>query len=319
MKLSSLKFVLLLIAISLIGAIISLVFWQTQFPNHQRFTEALLIPITPTPTPTPFLQTVLLATGDVMLGRSVRTQTEKSANPLYPFLFVKDLLQAADITVINLENPLIDPCPKSDTGMKFCAPAAAAQALAQAGVDAANLANNHAKNYGDAGYQSTFAALRSSGIRPFDNQQSTIIEKNGVKFGFLGLDLVSSTPDQEKILRQVNNLNAEVDVLVVSVHRGAEYAAAPAESEKLFLYSVIDAGADLIIGHHPHVVQEVEIYKNVPIAYSLGNFVFDQMWSEPTRHGLIAKFIFHGKQFVEYDLIPIYMENFAQPRPYDML
>lgn len=302
---------------SLIGAIISIIFWPTKISNQLKTPEALLISVAPTPPPTPQLQTVLLATGDVMLGRSVRTQTEKSGNPLYPFLFVKDLLQAADITVINLENPLIDPCPKSDTGLKFCAPTAAAQTLAQSGVDAANLANNHAKNYGQEGYQSTFAALRSYGIQPFDNQQPAIIEKNGFKFGFWGLDLVSSTPNQEEILRRVNNLSSEVDVLVVSIHRGIEYAAAPTEAEKLFLRSMVDAGADLIIGHHPHVIQEVEVYKNVPIAYSLGNFVFDQMWSEPTRHGVIAKFIFRGKQFVKYDLFQIYMENFAQPRPID--
>ena len=314
MKLYFLKFVLLFIVIALIGAIISILFLPIRLPNQQKTPEAFLISIVPTPTPTHSPQTVLLATGDVMLGRSVRTQTEKSGNPLYPFLFVKDLLQSADITVINLENPLIDPCPKSDTGMKFCAPIATAETLAQAGIDAANLSNNHTKNYGDAGYQSTLAALRSSGIRPFDNQQPAMIEKNGLKFGFLGLDLVSSTPDQEKILNQVSNLNSQVDILVVSIHRGAEYAAAPAESEKLFLRSMVDAGADLIIGHHPHVIQEVEVYKNVPLAYSLGNFVFDQMWSEPTRQGLVGKFIFQGKQLVDYDFIPIYMESFAQPQ-----
>ena len=98
------------------------------------------------------------------------------------------------------------------------------------------------------------------------------------------------------------------------IYRGAEYAAAPAESEKLFLRSMVDAGADLIIGHHPHVIQEVEVYKNVPLAYSLGNFVFDQMWSKPTRQGLVGKFIFQGKQLVDYDFITIYMENFAQPQ-----
>lgn len=313
MKSYFLKLVLLFIVLALIGVIISIQSRSVRLPNQQKSPETLLISITPIPTPP--LQTVLMATGDVMLGRSVRTQTERSGNPLYPFLFVKDLLQSADIAVINLENPLVDPCPKSDTSLKFCAPTYAAATLAQAGIDAVNLANNHAKNYGDAGYQSTFAALRSSGIRPFDNERPAIIEKNGVKFGFWGLDLVSSPPDEEKILERISNLNSEVDILVVGVHRGAEYAAAPAESEKLFLRSMVDSGADIIIGHHPHVVQEVEIYKNVPIAYSLGNFVFDQMWSEPTRHGVIAKFIFRGKQFVKYDFVPIYMENFAQPRP----
>lgn len=248
-----------------------------------------------------------------MLGRSVHTQTLKSGDPMYPFRFVRDVLASADIALINLENPLVDSCPVTTTSMTFCAPINAVQALVFAGVDVANLANNHTSNYGASGYESTKAALHTRGILPSDATTLAVIERNGITFGFLGFDIITSWPDEPQLFKRVRETDQQVDVLVVSVHRGAEYVREPSEKERILLRSVVDAGADLIIGHHPHVVQPVEEYRGALIAYSLGNFVFDQMWSQDTREGVVGRFTFTNNVLSSFEFIPISMEEVGQP------
>lgn len=260
-------------------------------------------------------ETTLMATGDVMLGRSVNTRTAASGDQLYPFRWTQALLAGADLTLINLENPLVDPCPSTDTGMRFCAPEAAADTLALAGVDVANLANNHIRNYGETGYQSTITALGQRGIAVSDAQQLARVERNGTVFGFLGFDLVTTRWSPDRLADKISLADSQVDVLVVSVHRGAEYAADATEGEKELLRLAVDAGADVVIGHHPHVVQPVEVYRGVPIAYSLGNFIFDQMWSQTTREGVVGIFVFSGKKLASYQFIPVLIEDLGQPRP----
>lgn len=248
-----------------------------------------------------------------MLGRSVRARTLKNGDPMYSFRFVRDVLASADITLMNLENPLVDPCPIMTIGMTFCAPTDAAESLAFVGIDVANLANNHTRNYGASGYESTKIALRTHGILPSDAADLAIVERNGLRFGFLGFDIISSWPDEQELLAHVKEADQQVDVLVISVHRGAEYVDEPSSRERMLLRSVVEAGADLVIGHHPHVVQPVEEYRGALIAYSLGNFIFDQMWSQETREGVVGRFAFFGGILSSFEFIPISMEHVGQP------
>jgi poly-gamma-glutamate synthesis protein (capsule biosynthesis protein) len=216
----------------------------------------------------------VVATGDVMLGRSVHTRALTIGDPRYPFVETHRLLSSADITIVNLENPLLDPCPATDVGLTFCAPTIAVEGLVFSGVDVVNLANNHTRNYGTNGYESTKTVLRSHGILPSDTTDLAVIERNGHRFGFLGFDIVTSWPDESLLLARVQEADQRVDVLVVSVHRGTEYVDEPSARERALLRSVVDAGADVVIGHHPHVIQPVEEYRGALIVYSLGNFVF---------------------------------------------
>lgn len=248
-----------------------------------------------------------------MLGRSVRVATQNSGDPMYSFKYIHGLLSSSDITLVNLENPILDPCPATTIGMMFCAPTDRVMSLVESGIDVVNLANNHTTNYGKQGYISTKEALHKNGILSSDATDLAIIERNGLRFGFLGFDIISSWPDERELLARVRDADQRVDVLIISVHRGAEYVDEPSAREQVLLRAIVDAGADLVIGHHPHVVQPVEEYRGALIAYSLGNFVFDQMWSRETREGVIGRFTFTNNMLSSFEFISISMEHVGQP------
>jgi len=259
-------------------------------------------------------ETTLIVTGDVMLGRSVNTRTIKHNEANYPFLEIQSLLSSSDITLINLENPFFDPCPNTNEGLIFCAPTESVNSLAFAGVDVANIANNHIKNYGQKGYDTTITALNNLNISPSDSNHFVIIEKNKIKFGFLGFNILSQEHSTKEITSQIQTNKAKVDVLVVSFHWGAEYTHQPSKSQKELAHQAVKAGANLIVGHHPHVIQPQEIYQNTPILYSLGNLVFDQMWSPATREGVIAKFTFTDHKITSTEFTPVIIHDYSQPQ-----
>ncbi|MBT5338643.1 CapA family protein [Candidatus Falkowbacteria bacterium] len=275
----------------------------------------------------------LLAVGDVMLSRMVGQKMVKYDDYHYPFLKVQSLLSSADITFGNLESPIIAGSPVLTGSFVFRADPETAESLDWAGFDVMTLANNHSLNKDEAGLQSTFDHLKKYSIDYFGaaenltelDNQLVIKEVNKYKVGFLGY---AYGPDyyeadngpgialmqESRLVKDVQNAKEKVDFLVVSMHDGVEYEHESNVHQQKFAHLAIDQGADLVIGHHPHVVQELEIYKDKYIFYSLGNFVFDQMWSEETRQGLAVKLRINmdGVQEVEY--FPVVIEDFAQPR-----
>ncbi len=177
----------------------------------------------------------------------------------------------------------------------------------------------------------TFKILKDSGIEYIgagnnfsEARAAKIIKKNGVRFGFLAYayptDLYlasSSTPgmanmDIEAMKKDIAELKKSADVAVVEMHAGAEYTNLPNSQQKNFARAAIDAGADLVVGHHPHWVQITEVYKDKPILYSLGNLVFDQMWSMETRQGAIAVATFKDKKLAGFKIIPIRIDDYGQ-------
>lgn len=287
------------------------------FARSKLVVQDNLVKLTPlakiTPTQTVSVpKTTILVTGDVMLGRSVNTRINKYKDVSFPFRKTRDLLNSADITLINLENPLVDPCPITDTGMIFCAPTTSVEGLQWAGVDVANIANNHINNYGQDGYKSTLTTLDVSGIKPSDSDHFILIPKNNLMFGFVGFDLVGKRWKNEDVARIVKQAKSWSDVLVVSFHWGAEYQNTQGTSQIEYGHLAVDNGADLVIGTHPHVIQPIEEYKGVPIVYSLGNFIFDQMWSEDTKKGLVIKFTFEGTKLVGQEEYPIKIIDYGQ-------
>ncbi|MCX6705752.1 MAG: CapA family protein [Candidatus Woesebacteria bacterium] len=258
-------------------------------------------------------QTSLIFTGDVMLGRSVMTKSLKINNLNYPFMNVANILRSADIVFSNLENPIIDNCPYGDSGFKFCADPKMIEGLKYAGVDIVNLANNHILNYGKEGLIQTKKYLDLNGIKWVGDGNLVIIEKNKTKFGFLGFNFVTVRP-QDKDLDLIRNSKTKVDILIVSVHWGEEYKSKANSNQKLIARQLSEAGADYLIGHHPHWIQDMEMVGSTKVYYSLGNFVFDQMWSEETKKGLSVNLIFKGKKLEKENLLKLYMGNFAQPK-----
>lgn len=254
----------------------------------------------------------ILLTGDIMLGRSVMTKSLGSNDPNYPFREVADKLNEADIVFSNLENPIISGCPKTDSGFKFCADPRMIGGLKFAGIDIVNLANNHTLNYGKDGLEETKKILEENQIKWIGDGNLEIIDKQGIKFGFLGFDFVTKEPTKNDY-ELVKNSSQKVDVLIVGIHWGKEYSDKATLAQKEIARKLVENGADVIAGHHSHWVQDIEYINEKPVYYSLGNLVFDQSWSEETKKGLAIKLIFRDSKLVKEKKLPIYMRNFAQP------
>jgi len=258
-------------------------------------------------------QTSLIFTGDIMLGRSVMTKSLNVKNPNYPFINVADTLRNADIVFSNLESPIINNCPPINSGLKFCADSKMIEGLKFAGIDIVNLANNHILNYRQEGLIQTKKYLDAGGIKWVGDGNLVIIEKNKTKFGFLGFDFLDYKL-QQKDLDLIRNSKKKVDILVVGVHWGEEYKSRANSNQRLLAKKLSDAGADYIVGHHPHWIQEMDIMGSTNVYYSLGNFVFDQMWSEETKKAISVNLIFKGKKLEKETFLKSYMDKFAQPK-----
>lgn len=270
----------------------------------------------------------LIAVGDVMLSRSVEKTMIGKKNFKYPFIKTAELTSGADIAFGNLETPIISGKPVNPSEMMFRADPRSIVGLKYAGFDVLSLANNHIMNFGKRGLEETVKELDGAGIKHAgagigqDNiYQGAAVTVKGVKFLFLaftyntdirkdpkGVEYGVSNMDKEKMQGAVKKAKEEADVIIVSMHAGTEYKTKSGSFQQDFAHSAIDAGADLVIGHHPHVVQEVEEYNGKYIIYSLGNFVFDQMWSNETRLGAVAEIIFDGKEIknVRFEAVKIF-------------
>jgi poly-gamma-glutamate synthesis protein (capsule biosynthesis protein) len=239
--------------------------------------------------------------GDVMLGRAVNALQIKENNFDLVWENIAPLLQDTDLAVVNLETPLTENCPTVAVGMIFCAGARAVSGLKNAGVDVVNLANNHTRNYGGNGLLETKNVLAKNGIAfigETGDGYGNLVMKNigGVKIGILGFDDVTQKLDAEKVAAQVASAREQVDTLITTFHFGVEYVARANQRQITLAHLAVGNGADLVIGHHPHWVQNSEIYNDKIIYYSLGNLIFDQMWSEETRRGLVVKLQFKAEK-----------------------
>lgn len=260
----------------------------------------------------------VIATGDVLLARIVNVKTVRSRNFSWPFEKAADFLRSADVTFINLETPLIKQCPLTTEGMRFCGDPRNVEGLLFAGVDVVNLANNHIGNYGESGISNTVSVLERMNILPSGIQGPVYKDIRGMRFAFLGYNDVEisqslSDAEPEKIGGEVAEARQHADIVIVQFHWGTEYTTQITKRQRELAHLAVDNGADLIIGNHPHWIQPIEVYKEKLITYSHGNFVFDQMWSQKTREGIIGKYTFFDKMLVAVEFLPVYIENYGQP------
>jgi poly-gamma-glutamate capsule biosynthesis protein CapA/YwtB (metallophosphatase superfamily) len=286
--------------------------------------------------------TRIKAGGDVMLSRHVATKIS-SLGILSPWKYVGPYLADSDITFVNLEVPLSDRFPVPSTGMSFIAPTKYIEGLTTSGIDIVSVANNHSANFGQKVFEDDLATLKAGnisacggGMDDIEARTVKVVERNGIKYGFLcynaitgglmadtdsGMASLSIEPwyrDDEasiqKLEDDIRKAKQVADVVVVSPHWGIEYKLVPSESQKKVARRAIDAGADLILGTHPHVVQGSEIYKGRYITYSLGNLIFDQEWSIETKQGIILDNYFYEKKQVSANIVPVQIENYHQPK-----
>ncbi len=265
----------------------------------------------------------ILFVGDLMLDRYIRQVTEKKGKD---FIFddIGGFLKSYDLVVANLEGPITENASlsiNSKEGEKnnyyFTFPPDSADLLYGKNIKLVNIGNNHILNFGEAGYAETKERLKKSGVKYFgdtgfsgDNFYVYLI--NGTRFAFVSYNQFTSKSGI-RTLEAIKNLKNKSDFIIIFSHWDKEYFSEPMESTKILSREFVDAGADLIIGSHPHVIQSKEIYKGKLIYYSLGNFIFDQYFSPETQKGLAVEAEFDPtSKNIDFSEYPLKLKNNGQ-------
>ena len=268
---------------------------------------------------------VMLFVGDIMLSRSVGSRTKIMGDYKYPFLEAGDILRSADLTFGNLEGPISDRGHDQGSIYSFRADPQVIEGLTFAGMDVLSLANNHIWDWGRDALLDTVSILEGVDITPVgaganyeQANKHALFNVGNAKVAILAytnllpesLGASNETPglsdfDLNRMEMIVSDLSEKGYLVVVSMHWGDEYEALSNNSQKNIARNLVDVGADLIVGHHPHVVQELEQYGNGWIAYSLGNFIFDQTFSADTMRGAALKVELNGERINNVSLLPI--------------
>ena len=263
-----------------------------------------------------------------MLDRGVLFQARSQNDPALPFRKVKERLKKADVLFGNLESMISDKGSDQGSQYSFRAPPKMMEGLVLSEFDVLSIANNHSFDWGVEALVDTKKRLQEEGIIPvgggIDAYEPRIISKNNYRFAFIahtGLGAPGWRPtentagvawyDEEELQKSIEKVKGEVDAIIFSIHYGIEYQTEPSQNQIDISKNAIDMGVDLVIGHHPHVIQPVEKYNDGIIAYSLGNFIFDQDFSEETMEGLLLEVNFKNGEIASYqkEVIPI-NENF---------
>ena len=223
------------------------------------------------------------AAGDCTLGTDEYFDPSTSLNayydsngPAYFFQNVKSIFEADDLTIVNMEGTLTEETTRQDKTYAFKGPAEYTQILTDGDVEAANLANNHSHDYGDKSYTDTIAALDAAGITNFGYDRTAVMDVNGVKVGLVGTyELAEGMGCEDEMISNIKAVEDQgAQIVIVSFHWGIERENYPTENQVNLAHSAIDNGADLVLGHHPHVLEGIEVYNGKNIVYSLGNFCF---------------------------------------------
>ncbi len=297
---------------------------------------------TPVSTPKPEnLITTLLFTGAIVPGRCVQAAVDERGNADFLYADVRDLISDADIAVGTLNAALSDFPPHKGCIETFVLVGSSnnADAMAAAGFDVMSVATNHIKNCGltscgDRAFLDTMANLERVGIQAVgagnnlaEAMQPVVIEKNGIRFGFVSLGEIESmafasedspgiAPLPEDFAVADENLRTAIaaakeisDVVIVMPHWGSDYKDTPNYRQLHFDQVIVDAGVDLVIGNHSHVIQGMREINGIPVFYSLGSFVFDQDWSLETQQGIVVRITFQGKEILSYEVIPVHIDG----------
>lgn len=257
-----------------------------QSSKEAETSEDLLEMLEVTPTPEIEMEPVSLTisvVGDCTLGTDEYFDYDTSLNMYYEingadyFLAnVKSIFSADDLTIANFEGTLTDSEEREDKQFAFKAPASFADILTAGSVEAVNTANNHSHDYGEQSFEDTLAALDAVNVVHFGYDETAVMDVKGVKVGLVGIYELNDHLGREEQLKQ-NIAKVKEDgaqLIIVIFHWGNEKETVPDEYQTTLGHLAIDEGADLVCGHHPHVLQGIEVYKGKNIVYSLGNFCF---------------------------------------------
>ena len=312
--------------------------------DPDRYPLTVPVPVGPSQTAIGPVTTVAVV-GDVMLGRRVGRALAAADDFAAALAPTRRRLAAADLTAGNLESTLSMAGAPRQGGDSFAADPRVLAGLRRAGFDVLSLANNHTGDFGpaaliDAVQRVTGARIAAVGAgRDLDRaRRPAVVERNGITFGFLAFNAIGETPaagrdspgavrirmpprtgplngtDLRAMQAAVRRLDAAADVVIVLPHWGDQYTNRPVPAQRRVARALIDAGADLIVGGHPHWVQGVELYRDRLIAHSLGNYVFDMDFSRPTREGVILELTFWGSDLKAAAFVPVVIGSDFAPR-----
>lgn len=247
--------------------------------------------------------------------------------PEYFLKNVRSIFEEDDLTIVNMEGTLTEETTRVDKQFAFKGDPEYVKILTSSSVEAANIANNHSHDYGEKSFQDTVQTLEENGIKTFGYDDVAVLEVKGIRVGMFGIyeldDHLERIPQVKQDIAKLKDQN--VDIIVAVFHWSNELVTVPDENQVTLAYLAIDEGADVVVGHHPHVVQGIDEYKGKMIAYSLGNFCFGGN-THPTEMDTFIfqqKFILDGKRNItgsEYKVIPCRVSsettyNNYQPTP----
>ncbi len=262
--------------------------------------------------------TRVLFVGDIMLDRNVARRSQEAHDLAYPFKKLPaDWFNSFDYSVANLEGPVTDQRRPPDKTIDFQFDPAVIPVLKNEGIKAFSQANNHSLDQGSIGSADSHRRLQDAGFLVFGHEVEdgdvalATTTVNGAHFAFLGFNTTDNPLDEASALAVLGEARAQADHVIVFMHWGLEYHDRPEPEQRDRAHWFIDHGADAVIGSHPHWVQGIESYKNHPIVYSLGNFIFDQDFSTETRQGLAVALTFRSSE-IDVQPIPVQID-LSQP------
>ncbi len=275
-----------------------------EIPYVEPAPQMAPIPVVETP---PFVPRTLLFVGDIFLGRSVEKRALEFGDE-YSFLGTSALIQEADIAIGNFEGsvPQIH-VPTPSMGFVFSIHERFLPIVRSAGFDILSLANNHAFDYGVLGYEHSKERCSGAGLicvghpREVGTQSTTSVMLDDTEVGIVFLHAL--VPIDEAMLDHAVDSLESHDLRVAYIHWGNEYEHTHSGAQEKLAHHLIDSGIDVVIGHHPHVVQDIELYKGKPIFFSLGNFIFDQYFSPDVMEHLGVQIKIEERSF-DYSIIP---------------
>ena len=283
--------------------------------------------------PPPPASTTLLFTGIIVPARCVQAALDANGNPDYPYEEVRDIISGADLAVGTFNATMSDASPHTGCILTYVLVGSPdnADALARAGFDVMSVATNHIKNCnsntcGDRAFFDTQANLQRVGILPVgagknlaEAMQPVVVTVNGIRFGFVSLGQIEpmafagqdspgiAVLNEENLRSAIAAARRVSDVVIAMPHWGPEDVPVPNWSQRTLARVAVEAGADLVVGNHTHVVQAVQEIDGVKVFYGLGNFVFDQGLQDH-RQGVILEIKFEGTHLVGYELIPTHVD-----------
>jgi poly-gamma-glutamate capsule biosynthesis protein CapA/YwtB (metallophosphatase superfamily) len=282
--------------------------------------------------------------GDIMLGRRVGDSLERRGDPSAAFRPLAERLRSADITAGNLESTLSMSGAPTQGGDSFGADTSVLEGLRVAGFDLLSVANNHLGDFGDDAIVETIESLTDAGFRTVgagadlaQAAEPVVITVHGVRVGFIATDSIGETPAAGRDSPGTNRINApprtgpldrqaldrvadsvrslEADVVIALPHWGTQYTNRPEQSQRRIAGALADAGADVVVGGHPHWVQGWESIGDATVVHSLGNFVFDMDFMRETNEGIYVEIVSRGGRVVAIEPVPYVIDARFTPRP----